>query len=437
MLITVSQSPKQKIASVGIQGPQGIPGISVLNNIAAPASLIIGTMAYSELSDNLFIGLSDGVTKIAGASDVVKLAASTHLATPGTLAQRDNAGSIKFNIAEVNGLTLNGNITSTSTITSICTSTTNQTINIGATTASTVVTSAIRVKSSLTDVLKVLDQNDLTIFNIAQNGNATLKNFTATGGTVNGSLSVTGNITSADINSDTGTISTLTSTSAGITTLTVGSVTCSGTLSAGATTVTSLTVNGTSLLKGNVSGLTALNAKSNLTNFVIAGNDNTLKIRTTIDNLTSLVAGSGELYLSGGKLYYRESDGSIRTFISSDSDANMSIGNIILEGVLKIDTSTSTGGLANQEHVIDSFPINTYRSAKYFVQISSGSNYQSSEVLVVHNGTESYLTEYGFVQTNGTLANVETRIEGGLVKLVAVGNYNALTYQVVRQAIAI
>lgn len=437
MHITVSQQPKQRIVSVGIQGPAGPSAIPVLNDVATPPSLAKGTFAYSEVSNNLFLGLTSGVAKIGGASDVAKLAASTHLATAGTLAQRDDAGSIKFNIAEVNGLTLNGNITSTSTITSICTSTANQTINIGASTTSTIVTSAIRAKSSLTDVLKVLDQNDLTIFNIAQNGNATLKNFTAINGTVTGNLTVNLDVTSNTLNSTSGTISSLSSTSAGITTLTAGSITCNTTLSAGGTNVTELTVNGTSALRGNVNGLTALNAKSNLTNFVISGNDNTLKIRTTINNLTSLIAGSGELYLNAGKLYYRESDGNIRTFVSADSDSNMSIGNIILEGVLKIDTSTTTGGLANEEHIIDSFPISTYRSAKYLVQISSGSSYQSSEILVVHNGTESYLTEYGFVQTNGTLANVETSIEGGLVKLVAIGNYNALTYQVVRQAIAI
>jgi hypothetical protein len=447
MIVTVTQpvqaristsgiGPAERVSTVGIQGPAGAGNV-LYDNVSTPPSLPLAVLAYSTLSNNLFFGTPAGVVKVGGNSDVVKLAASTHLATPGSLVQRDNNGSAKFNNIEVNSVTLNGNVSSTSQITSFCTSSTNETINIGSTAASTVVLSAVKIKSSLTDALKIVDQNDATIFNIAQNGDATLKNINATSAVIANNLSVTQNITASGISSTIGTINTLTSASGTITALTANTITCNSGLSAGATTLLSLTVNGASQLRGDVNGLTVLNAKSNLTNFVINGNNNTLRIRTTIDNINNLAAGEGELYLNQGKLYYKEANGSIRTFISTDADSNMSIGNIILEGVLKLDTSTSIGGIASQEHIIDSFPISDYRSAKYMVQVSSGTQYQSSEVLVVHNGTESYLTEYGFVQTNGTLCNVETRIEGGMVKLVSYGNYNGLTYQVTRQAIAI
>lgn len=76
---------------------------------AAPTSLAIGELAYSELSNNLFFGAADdgtgqpGVIKIGGLSDVQKLAASTSDATPNTLVQRDGTGSAAFNNITVNG----------------------------------------------------------------------------------------------------------------------------------------------------------------------------------------------------------------------------------------------------------------------------------------------------------------------------------------------
>ncbi len=44
------------------------------------------------------------------------------------------------------------------------------------------------------------------------------------------------------------------------------------------------------------------------------------------------------------------------------------------------------------------------RSAKYVIQISQGADYQVSELLVIHNGSSAFKTEYAVVETNGALA---------------------------------
>jgi hypothetical protein len=85
---------------------------------------------------------------------------------------------------------------------------------------------------------------------------------------------------------------------------------------------------------------------------------------------------------------------------------------------------------------IDTFAFATYRSAKYLVQITQGTNYQVSEVLVIHNGTTTYSTEYGVIETNGALATITTAINGANVELrVTMGTATSATIRTERLAL--
>jgi hypothetical protein len=69
---------------------------------------------------------------------------------------------------------------------------------------------------------------------------------------------------------------------------------------------------------------------------------------------------------------------------------------------------------------IDTFAKATYRTAKYVVQVanSGGTVFESSEVLVVHNGTTATMIEYGVVSTSGSsLGTLSTAINGANVEL--------------------
>ena len=68
---------------------------------------------------------------------------------------------------------------------------------------------------------------------------------------------------------------------------------------------------------------------------------------------------------------------------------------------------------------IDSFSASTYRSAKYQVQITRGSEYQVTEISIVHDGSDSYGTEYATLKTGETLSTFSTDISGGNVRLLA------------------
>lgn len=62
-------------------------------------------------------------------------------------------------------------------------------------------------------------------------------------------------------------------------------------------------------------------------------------------------------------------------------------------------TSSSTG-----VKDIDIFDATLYRSAKYVFQATSGSAYQTIEMLVMHNGVDVYVTRYGLIKTGSELA---------------------------------
>lgn len=66
---------------------------------------------------------------------------------------------------------------------------------------------------------------------------------------------------------------------------------------------------------------------------------------------------------------------------------------------------------------IDTWAIASNRSAKYLIQITQGTNYQISEVLVIHDGTITTMNDYSVLETNGTLGVISSDINSGNVRL--------------------
>lgn len=68
---------------------------------------------------------------------------------------------------------------------------------------------------------------------------------------------------------------------------------------------------------------------------------------------------------------------------------------------------------------VDSWAIGLFRAVKYLVQITQGSNYQVSEILVLHNGTTTTMTEYAALESGSSLATFTTDISTGNARLLA------------------
>ena len=87
-------------------------------------------------------------------------------------------------------------------------------------------------------------------------------------------------------------------------------------------------------------------------------------------------------------------------------------------GTGELNTSTQVVTV-NTVTTVDSFDKTVYRTAKYLVQVTQGSKYTTSEVLLAHDGTTSYLSEYAVIELGGTVIplTVSTSISSGNVLL--------------------
>lgn len=116
--------------------------------------------------------------------------------------------------------------------------------------------------------------------------------------------------------------------------------------------------------------------------------------------------------------------------------ANVATGAITLDsGTGELNTSTQTVSV-NTVTTVDSFDKTVYRTAKYLIQVTQGSKYTSSEVLLVHDGTDSYLSEYAVIELGATRIplTVSTTTSGGNVLLRVTVTDAASTNAVVKVA---
>tara|TARA_B100002019_G_scaffold134980_1_gene116241 strand:- start:576 stop:986 length:411 start_codon:yes stop_codon:yes gene_type:complete len=75
------------------------------------------------------------------------------------------------------------------------------------------------------------------------------------------------------------------------------------------------------------------------------------------------------------------------------------------------DTKTST-----TQFNLDTFAKADYRAARYIVAMSEGTNFHSTEVMLVHDGSDVTLTQYGTLKDTN-LATFDADISGANVRL--------------------
>lgn len=94
-------------------------------------------------------------------------------------------------------------------------------------------------------------------------------------------------------------------------------------------------------------------------------------------------------------------------------------------------TTTSTDQVS-----LDVFSKETFRSVKYQIQTTSGSEYHTCEFLVFHDGYLTYNTEYGIIKTGDSLATFDSDISGNNIRLlVSPTSTNSTTFKAIRLSI--
>ena len=113
---------------------------------------------------------------------------------------------------------------------------------------------------------------------------------------------------------------------------------------------------------------------------------------------------------------------------------NISVANVAFIGpALAIQSNSATyNAVIPAQTVIDSYARDSFRTAKYMIQVKNATTgYQASELLLTHDGTTVFITEYGVVNSVATFCTFDADISGGLVRLLATPTTNA-TFRVSR-----
>lgn len=173
-------------------------------------------------------------------------------------------------------------------------------------------------------------------------------------------------------------------------------------------------------------------ATANQTNFTISGiyEENYIKIYRNgvlLENSAYTANGGSHIILTDGA---NESDIiSIEYWGSSSINASpvYVIANNALEiannKIDKLDNGYFTSGISNtttnsSNQVLDSFSLFDYRSVKYQIQVTSGTDYQCSEVMLLQNGTDCFITEYALITTGSTLMTYNCDINSSNARLL-------------------
>jgi hypothetical protein len=170
---------------------------------------------------------------------------------------------------------------------------------------------------------------------------------------------------------------------------------------------------------------------------------------TITTNLGQKLGATATVTLSGdvtGTASFSANSVTITTTVVDDSH-NHIISNVdglqtALDGKVSVNANfvqtanTLTSASATQQ-VVDSWATATYTSAKYICQIkdSGTAKRQSSEVLVVHDGSSAFVTEYAIVDTDGIIATFQADISGGNVRLLVTPTVTNSVIKVIRTAI--
>ena len=150
------------------------------------------------------------------------------------------------------------------------------------------------------------------------------------------------------------------------------------------------------------------------------------------------VIAAGDLTIEGSVTV--NGSGNFEDTITIQSQTN---GTGTYSGSTELQSSTATISAGSTAATnVNSFVAATFTTAKLLVQVKQGSNIHSTELMLVHDGTDVFMTEYGTVYNSDIIVTFDAIVTGGnvevrLTKTSAAATANALaTVKVTRTAIA-
>ena len=280
--------------------------------------------------------------------------------------------------------------------------------------------------------------------NISSNGVANVFVVTSTGANVAGTLNATGNANVGNL----GTTGNITAGNLSVTALTnlgnVGNVTITGgtsgyylqTNGSGGLSWQPISV-GTALQNGNSNVTVTANSNVNISANGVA---NVLVVTSTGANVTGTFNATGNANVGNvgaNNAVFTLVTGTITTNAQPNITSVGTLTSLNVNGNTTANYSQLNSGIvSNRSNIavtttatlIDSFPPSTFRVAKYILMASGANGYQASEILLVQDGSNAYITVYADVISNTTpnadVVDISANINGvsGNVTLYAAAN---------------
>ena len=99
-----------------------------------------------------------------------------------------------------------------------------------------------------------------------------------------------------------------------------------------------------------------------------------------------------------------------------------------------ITPKSATGGAAGSQYVADTYSATTHRTSKFLIElaIDSDNKYHATEVLLTHNGTTVFMSQYGHVTSDSSLGEFDADINSGNVRLLVTPSLNNTTIKTQR-----
>jgi len=100
----------------------------------------------------------------------------------------------------------------------------------------------------------------------------------------------------------------------------------------------------------------------------------------------------------------------------------------------QVGEATANLDSAGINQVIDAFPASTFRTVKYIIQLEhdSDNKYHSQEIMLTHNGTNVFLTEYAEVKTDSSLGTFDASIVDSNVSITLSPSYTNTSFKAKR-----
>ena len=106
--------------------------------------------------------------------------------------------------------------------------------------------------------------------------------------------------------------------------------------------------------------------------------------------------------------------------VGSNGFSSLSLTSGVVNSGVTTTSTTSQSVLIELSHA-------HYRSVNFQVQATSGAIYNTTNIQLLHDGTQTFMSEYGTINEPSGIATFSTDISGSYIRLLAYPSSTALT----------